>query len=46
MHLILPIIIAAGVAVWGYRTCNMKAFYIASVIAAILIGMEIQEGKE
>lgn len=46
MHLILPIIVAGAVAVWGYRTCNMKAFYIASIIAAILVGMEIQEGQE
>ena len=46
MHLILPLLVALGVAVWSYKTCRMKAFYIASIIAAILVGMELQEGMD
>jgi hypothetical protein len=43
MHLILPLLVAVGVAIWSYKTCRMKVFYAASLIAAILIGMEVNE---
>lgn len=46
MHLILPIIAAIAVSIWSYKTCRMKVFYVASILAAALIGMEIQEGMD
>jgi hypothetical protein len=46
VHLILPIIIALGVAVYAKRQCKMVVFFVASVVAALLIGMEIQEGMD
>lgn len=44
MHLLIPIAVAIIVAICARRRCSMTVFYVASVIAAILIGMEVQEG--
>ena len=43
MHLLIPIGLAVAVAVIAKRKCYLEVFYIASLVAAVLIGMEIQE---
>ena len=44
MHLLLPIAAAVIVAVIAKRRCALTVFYVASIVAAVFIGMEIQEG--
>lgn len=44
MHLLIPIAVAVGVAIYAKTNCKMVLFFVASIAAAIFIGMEIQEG--
>ena len=44
MHLLIPIAGAVIVAVLAKRHGSMVTFFVASLVAALLIGMEIQEG--
>jgi len=46
MHLIIPIIAAIIVAVYAKKECKLVLFFVASIAAAIMIGMEIQEGLD
>ncbi len=46
MHLIIPIIAAIVLAIYAHRECKMVLFFVASIAAAIMIGMEIQEGMD
>jgi len=46
MHLLFPIGIAVIVAIVGYRRKSIGVFFVFSLIAAVLVGMEIQEWKE
>lgn len=44
MHLIIPIIAAIALAIYAKKECRMVLFFVASLAAALMIGMEIQEG--
>lgn len=46
MHLLIPIALAVGVAIYAKKNCYMVVFFVASMIAAVLVGMELQEGRE